>query len=158
MQDSIIQLVIGASIPCVFWFIQYKFSEIQKSNEQLRSERRKLYIDVIEPHLRAFTGVKDQKEQQAAIARALSFEYKKIAVEFNLIGTDSAVKSFNSMMQLIYSFDGNTKSDDAKLMLVQYGELLLEFRKNLGNSDTKLTCIDMLEGQITDARKQLLDS
>jgi hypothetical protein len=84
----------------------------------------------------------------------LSVQYKRTAFEFSLIGADDVVRSFNELMQYVYSFDteADEKPDSGQLMR-RWGAFLLEIRRNVGNPKTKLSPADMLRSQIKDIDK-----
>jgi len=84
----------------------------------------------------------------------LSVDYKRTTFEFSLIGADDVVRSFNDLMQYVYSFDtdADEKPDPSELMR-RWGAFLLEIRRNVGSPKTKLTPADMLRSQIKDIDK-----
>jgi hypothetical protein len=65
-------------------------------------------------------------------------------------GSDPVVKAYNNFFQYLYNNESNP--EPAKMMSL-FGKLILEIRKDLGNSKTKLAEFDMLRFMITDIDK-----
>lgn len=152
--DFVVTPLVGAIVGFAVWYFQSRIDEIRRAREGLNDDRRKVYADLLEPFVRIFAGVKNPKENQKALQQLLSVDYKRTAFEFSLIGSDDVVKSFNNMMQHLYSTDpseGGTPDPGGLLRL--WGEFLLEIRKDVGDPKTKLTSTDMLRGQIRDIDK-----
>ena len=136
------------------WYLQSRINRIQKAQERLLDERRQIYVETLSPIVRTLAGVKNPRELEKAQKQMISFEYRLKALEFNLLGSDDVVKSFNALMQHIYNA-GNTGAEDPKELMRLWGGLILEIRKNVGDPKTKLTDVDMLKAQITDIENVL---
>ena len=152
--DFLVTPLVGALVGFGVWYFQSRFEALRREQERLHDDRRKVYTDVLEPFVRIFAGIKNPKENQKALQHMLSVEYKRTAFEFSLIGADDVVRSFNDLMQYVYSFDAEAdeKPDPSELMRL-WGAFLLEIRRNVGNPKTKLTPADMLRSQIKDIDK-----
>jgi hypothetical protein len=131
----------------VVWFLQSRIEQVRTLERSLQDDRRKVYADILDPYIRLFANLKDNKAQENAIARILTYEYRKTAFDLNLIGADNVVKAYNEMMQFIFKAQSDP---DTKEMMRLWGKLLLEIRKSLGNSSKELDEWDMLRGMITD--------
>ena len=152
--DFLATPLIGALVGFGVWYFQSRLEALRREQERLHDDRRKVYADVLEPFVRIFVGIKNPKENQKALEHMLSLEYKRTAFQFSLIGADDVVRSFNDLMQYVYSFDPDAreKLDPSELMR-RWGVFLLEIRRNVGDPKTKLTPADMLRSQITDIDK-----
>ena len=152
--DFLVTPLVGALVGFGVWYFQSSLEALRREQERLHDDRRKVYTDVLEPFVRIFAGIKNPKENQKALQHMLSLEYKRTAFEFSLIGADDVVRSFNDLMQYVYSFDAEAgeKPDVSKLMRL-WGAFLLEIRRNVGNPKTKLAPADMLRSQIKDIDK-----
>ena len=131
------------------WFLQSRIDKIRQARERLQDERRKVYADVLDPFIRIFTGIKKPQETQKALRQIVSYEYKKAAIEFNIIGADNVVRAFNGLMQYIYETEEDESGNPVETML-RWGRFLLAMRKSVGEPTTKLTEMDMLRSQIKD--------
>ena len=141
--------IAGGIVGFGVWFLQSRIDKIQHARERLQDERRKVYADVLDPFIRIFTGIKKPQEAQKAMKQIVSYEYKKAAIDFNIIGADNVVKAFNELMQYIYKTEEDESGDPSETML-RWGRFLLAMRKSVGDPATKLTEIDMLQSQIKD--------
>ena len=152
--DFLVTPLVGALVGYGVWYFQSRLEALRREQERLHDDRRKIYADVLDPFVRIFAGIKNPRENQKALQHMLSVEYKRTAFEFSLIGADDVVRSFNDLMQYVYSFNAETdeKPDPSELMRL-WGAFLLEIRRNVGNPKTKLTPADMLRSQIKDIDK-----
>lgn len=149
--------VIGAAVGFAVWYFQSRIEQLRRAQERLHDDRRKIYSGVLDPYVRLFSGLKDSNEMQKAMKQLLSFEYRRNAFEFSLIGSDDVVRAFNGMMQYVFLFDegqGGTPPDPKKMMQL-WGAFLLEIRRSVGDSKTTLTERDMLRGYIKQIDKYL---
>jgi hypothetical protein len=149
--DFLVPPLVGALVGFGVWYFQSRLEALRREQERLHDDRRKVYADVLEPFVRIFAGIRNPKENQKALKHMLSVEYKRTAFEFSLIGADDVVKSFNALMQYVYSLDAEAeeKPDPTELIRL-WGAFLLEIRRNVGDPKTKLLPVDMLRSQITD--------
>ncbi len=132
----------------ITWFIKSKSENLKAIEENLRIDRRKLYIDILEPSMKIFADIKGQGPEEA-MKQIKSYEYRKTSFELNLIGSDNVVKAYNNFMQHIYKCSESNKQNPKEMMRL-FGKFLLEIRKSLGNKKTKLNPYDMLKSFITD--------
>jgi len=154
--DFLVTPLVAALVGFGVWYFQSRLEALRREQERLHDDRRKVYTDVLEPFVRIFAGVKNPKENQKALQQLLSVEYKRTAFEFSLIGVDDVVQAFNDLMQYVYSFDAEAdKRPDSSELMLRWGRFLLEIRRNVGNSKTKLTPADMLRSQIKDIHKMI---
>ena len=79
-----------------------------------------------------------------------SYDYKRAAFEFALIGSDDVVRAFNNLMQRVYRAGVDSSSLAPRELLLPWGTLLLEIRRSLGDSKTTLEPVDMLRSHIRD--------
>ena len=127
------------------WFFQSRLEAIRRERERLQDERKRVYLILLEPIIRLWAGIKTPSENEAALEQVLSFEYRQIMFEVNLMGSDEVVKSYNELMQSMYRQNINPQE-----LLLKLGSLLLAIRKDLGIRKTKLKPVDMMTSQISD--------
>ena len=152
--DILVTPLLAALVGFAVWYLQSRIATIRREQERLHDDRRKVYTDILDPFIRALTGIKNPRETQKALQQMLSHEYKRTSFQLSLIGGDDVVRSFNDFMQYLYSMGMETQQqlDPVKWMNL-WGVFLLQIRKNVGNPDTKLTPADMLRSQIKDIDK-----
>jgi hypothetical protein len=111
LNEQLIATVLAGVVGLGVWFIQSRIDRLQRAKERLVDERRKIYLDTLEPIVRTLAGIKDPKEFAKAQKQIVSFDYKRTALEFNLIGSDEVVRSFNQADATFLSSGGakNTK-------------------------------------------------
>jgi len=137
-------MIIGGIIT---WFIKSSSEELRATREKLRSERRKIYADILDPHIRIFAGLKGLGVEEAE-GKIKSYDYRKIAFDLNLIGSDGVVCANNNFMK--YAYETEPNQQDPREIMRLLGKLLLEIRRSLGNKKTKLNEFDMLRAMIKD--------
>lgn len=145
--NTVLVPVVAGVVGLLVWYVQSRVEAIRRANESLQDTRRQLYMGVLEPYIKVLAGVTNPKVTAAALKQMGSYEYKRTAVEFSLIGSDSVVRSFNDMMQFIYQSGPDEQSTE---VLHLWGGLLLEIRRSLGDPKSALTDKDMLRSFITD--------
>lgn len=146
----VLLMIIGGIIT---WLLKSQLEEFRATKEKLREERRKIYIDILDPYIRLFSDFKGQGGTQA-LKKLTSYQHRKTAFELNLFGSDGVVRAYNALMQ--HAFKAESSGDkNPKEMMLLWGQLLLEIRKSLGNKRTELRDLDMLRGMITDIDKFL---
>ena len=151
--NSFITLTFSALVGFAVWYFQNRIETARREREKLSEERRRIYIDILEPFIRIWVGIKTPKESDKALKIMLSYDYKKLTFELNLMGSDEVVHSLNELMQYIYKHETDTTNADPFELIKLMGELLLSIRMDLGNTKTGLTAIDMLKSQIKDVEK-----
>ena len=127
--NVLITPIFGAAVGFGVWYFQSRIDRLHRAQERLQDERRKLYSDVLEPFIRVFAGLRAPKEMAKALKQLASFEYRKTAFEFSLMGSDDVVRAFNDMMQYIYRFDGEDgPKPDSREMMRLWGALVHKYR------------------------------
>jgi hypothetical protein len=135
----------------VGWIVRSRTEEYRAVREKLRAEQRAIYREILEPYIGIFADLKGEGISKAA-RKIVSYDYKKTAFDLNWTGSDEVVQAYNKMMQHSYKTE-EAEEKDPKEMMRLWGNLLLEIRKSLGNSRTKLDEWDMLRGMIKDIDK-----
>lgn len=148
--DWIVQAIITIGVGIAVWYLTSTLEAIRREKEKLQDERRKIYIQVLEPFIRILTGIKNPSETKKALNQIKSFEYRRVSYELNMMGSDDVVQALNELMQCIYSIEQGDASAKPEDMLVHWGRVLLAIRRDLSNKETSLTEVDMLRGQIKD--------
>lgn len=148
--SNILPTVLVVLTGLLTWFLKDKSEKLKFQREKLVEEKRVNYEKIMEPIIRTFSGIKNQKELIKATHQVQSFDYRKSAFQLMYFGSDSVVKAYNNFFQYLYNNESNP--EPAKMMSL-FGKLILEIRKDLGNSKTKLAEFDMLRFMITDIDK-----
>ena len=148
--DWLVQGTVGIGVAITVWFLTTRVEAIRRERGKLQDDRRKAYMEILEPMIRMLTGVKNPSETQKALKQVVSFEYRKACFELNLVGSDDVVHSVNSFMQGIYRMGDAWKSSDTPELLELWAEILIAIRRDLGNKKTKLKGVDMLKSMIRD--------
>lgn len=145
------------------WIIKNRFDQAIKREEALRVNRIEVYNQILEPYIVMFMKpehlAKDQKYKgkttEVIISEIINtVSYRQAAFRLAIMGSDNVVKSFNNLMQ--FFFNENVKDaivKDPTRPMVVLGDFLLEIRKSVGNDDTTIQSLEMLEWFITDIRK-----
>ena len=141
-------MVLGGIIT---WLIKSKIEELRAIEEKLREERRNIYAQILDPHIRIFADLKG-KGPGEALKQVKSYDYRKTAFDLNLFGSDEVVRAYNNLMKHTYEVEATGNPYPEEMMLL-WGKLLLEIRKSLGNKKTKLDEFDMLRAMIKDIEK-----
>ena len=148
--DWIVQAIIPIGVGIAVWYLTSTLESIRRETEKLQDERRKIYMQVLDPYIRILTGINNPSETKKALNQIKTFDYRRVSYELNMMGSDDVVRAMNSLMQHIYSLDREGTSGKPEAMLVYWGGVLLAIRRDLGNNKTGLTEVDMLRGQIKD--------
>jgi hypothetical protein len=131
------------------WFIKSRVEELRATEERLRDQRRKIYLEILDPYIRLFAELKGKGPPVQALKKMTSYGYRKTAFNLNLFGSDDVVRAYNALMQHTYEAESTGKQDPKEMMRL-WGRLLLEIRKSLGNKKTSLNEVEMLRGMIKD--------
>ena len=148
-------IVFTGSVGCFIWYFKHYLEIIRNKEKRLYQERRILYTDILKPFIHGFAGIKIPSESKKAQKEIISFNYRKISCEFNMIASDNAISALNDYMQHIFNMDKQNNEGDEYKVLILWSKILIELRKDLGNKDTKLKPEDMLKIWITDIDKLL---
>ena len=151
---SIISTVVAAIVGgVVVLYVQSRIAAIQREATRLQDARRQVYIRVLEPMVRVFSGISDPSETEKAMAQITSFEYRQAMLELNLMGSDEVIYATNRFMQDIFKAEGT--SLPPLVMIRNWGELLLAIRKDLSGRRSRLKGVDMLRNHIKDIDEYL---
>ena len=156
-----ILVLIGSVLGAIVgYIIKARIEEVRRINEGIYEKRRDLYIEILEPYIKLFTTMgKGNKEKnfEIIVNDMKSYEYRKKAFELNLFGSDDVVKAMNAYWKYLYQQESIEKADSDKKggyeLLSLFGDLLVEVRKSLGNKNTQLNNVDMLQFVIKDIDK-----
>lgn len=135
------------------YVIRYSLDSLQRAQERLAPERRRLYADLLEPYIKVFAGIKQGGNTSEVEKLITSEAYRRTASEVVLIGSDEVVNCYSDLMQFTYESSRNKPIDHSSRgyeMLRLYGLLLLAIRKSLGGGSTGLGEWDMLRHMIND--------
>ena len=142
-------LIITGGGGIVTWIIQNRIQKLQKLQEKLRDERIEKYNEIVKPIILIYS--KFGGGQDKAVKLLQSYDYRKSSFELNFWGSDRVINAFNEMMQFTYRQEREGKIEDSnRILLTLLGKFLLEIRKDIGNSKTKLKSVDMLRSMISD--------
>ena len=145
--------IFAAAVGVLVWLLQSRIDALRQEPSRLQDDRRKVYVEVLDPHIRAFAGARNRSEANKVDRHIRSFDYRRASFEFNLLTSDKVVRALNKTMQSAFGAADRTDSEGSPQLLLYWADTLLEIRKDLGNRDTKLDALEMLESQITDIQK-----
>lgn len=143
----------------VGWNIRNRVERARELEEKLRDERINVYFQILEPYIIGLTkpenitndkALKGKSQQQLIQEKILSLEYRNAAFKLSLMGSDNVVRAFNALMQGFYKQSSGQTNPEQVLLL---GKFLLEVRRGVGNENTSLDMLNMLEWLITDIQK-----
>jgi len=165
----ILLVIIGG----IGWLIQHKIEttkakqesqslRIKELEDKLREDRIETYNLLLEPFFLLFTTkeaaktdpkLRNKNKDEIAIAKMLSYEYRKIGFKLSLVATDSVVRAYNQLMQYFYHIEGSQKSleEQTSDWIALMATLLLEIRKSMGNEASNLDRWEMIEWFMKDA-------
>ena len=150
---------IGAGvIAVVWWLVRHAVETAQRSTDEFRQKRLKVYMGVLEPMLTMFEQAKGGDPHRGKRKADIPVDQLRRAMfDIKLMATDEVVRAFD---KLVIGFTGDPLTDQeaGKRLVDLYGGLLLAMRKDLGNPTTTLTKLEMLKVIITDAEKYYLES
>lgn len=152
--DYLIQFlpIITAIITAIVtWILKEKSEKLKLQREKLIEEKRQNYFKILEPMILSLNGIKNPKDSQVALKKIASADYRKTSFELMLIGSDQVVQAYNDFFQYLYK---NPDNPSPHKILEQFGNVVLQIRKDLGNSHTKLERKDMLRFMINDIDKE----
>ncbi|GAI29873.1 unnamed protein product [marine sediment metagenome] len=135
------------------WLIKSRSEELKATEKRLLEERRKVYLEIVDPYISLFcdpTG----KGKQEALRKITSYKYRKSAFELNFFGSDKVVFAYNSLLQYAYKVDQESELS-SRIFLPIFGKFLLEIRKSLGNKKSKLSDVDMLRSMIKNIDEEI---
>lgn len=137
------------------WFgawIRMRLAHRKLELQRLYDARSKLYLQVIEPYIRATQKAQSPKEVRQLEQQIRSFEYRKAMTELTLVGSDAVVEAVNEFMGYMYKREQADVQADTDVIefLRLWGAVYLAIRRDLGNPYTRLKELDMFRHMITD--------
>ena len=130
---------IGAILAGIMtWFVQSRIEALRRETERLRDERKNIYMEILEPMIKALQRVNDPDDPESAMDSMWSFGYRKAIFELNFIGSDRVVEALNDLMQGIYSGSQSpttfrdTLNKTGQSRVVFTGAVLLKYFSPLG--------------------------
>jgi len=136
-------MIIGGVIT---WFLKSRVEELRAAEDKIHQDRIKAYKEILSPFIQLLADV--DKNQSRVIKEMTSLKYKQSSFELVLYGSDDVVKSWNDFMQHLYNQPGD--DHDSLGIMNNFGRVLLEIRKSLGNKNTNLSEVDMLRWLLKD--------
>lgn len=150
MWTEITAVLLASVTGLAVWYFRSYLESIRKEKEEMQEARRKSYMKILNPYISLFANGASKAGQEEIIKEIISYNYRQAHFEFNLIGSDKAVKAMNQMVQHSRELElGNTFLDQ-EILIRDWGNLLVAIRKDLGNRKTKLNKKDMLIAHIKD--------
>jgi len=156
--SNIMSVLSAIAVPIIVLIIGNNFSKKMALEKGLRDERVPLYKDLLEPLIilyapnQAFEKDKKYKGMSnvdIAMQQIQTKDYNQKMFEMSLIAPDSVIRSFNNFYQYLYTNKGKS---DTQIIMNLWGMILLEIRKSMGNSNTELHQLEMLEWKISDIK------
>lgn len=145
-------IISSAATGFAVWYFQSRIERLNKAQEQLREDRKRVYLKLLEPFVRVLVSSKVPDEGTKAVEQIKSFEYKMLVQEMYYFANDKVVNAFNDMMQAFYNTT-DAKPIDPIQFLKLWGNLTLQIRHAIGTNKSGLREADMLKGWITDINK-----
>ena len=72
-----IQIALVPIIAFAGWYLRSGVEMVRREKEKLQDERRKIYIQVLEPYIRIFAGFNNPSEKKKALSQLTSFDYRR---------------------------------------------------------------------------------
>lgn len=156
MANIIAPIIVALIVGLTGWFLRQYVDSVRRERERLQDERRKIYMQILDPYIRLFASTNNPAELERAQTQIQSLEYRKTSFEVKLMGSDEVVLAINKLMQHFYAradhVDAAESSDHEGVLLI--GELFLTIRRDLVKG-SKLIKVDMLRGFIKDIDQHL---
>ena len=146
----IVVVIVGAVIG---WWLNSRVEAIRRATEKLQDERRRIYMKLLEPYIQVFASHKGELQFNKAVKQLVSVEYMRIAYEWNLMGSDEAIRARNDLIKFFRDIADTDHLPTPAKLVKYWGGLLLAIRRDLGDKKTKLTELDMLLSQISDIHR-----
>ena len=151
------------------WMIRNRLEQIREREEywrgleeKLRDDRIDVYNTILDPFVVTLTkdeelakekSFRNKSKDQIIGEKMLTLGYKRASFKLVLMGSDNVVRAYNRLMQYFYSCAetmSNPSFDDTRELMHRIGDLLLEIRKSVGNENTALSNLEMLEWLLKD--------
>lgn len=144
--------IIGAVSGFVGWWLKARNQELRAIEKMLREEQRKIYKEILDPYIGLFSDQNKNISSGSLVKKLTSHQYKSKAFEMFFFGSGEVIKAYNKLIQ--HGSRINPENAEPDLTIVtDFGQLLLEVRKSLGNKKTKLNAKEMLGVIINDLSK-----
>ena len=151
-------LIIGLS--GIGWKLKNSIERKNILEQKLREDRVKIYNEVVQPYIYMFSNEAIKSERKDLKGKTISeeglrklptVEYRESSFKMLLFGSDGVVRAHNNIQKLAFSSANEEMTPERhKKWLLLLGDLFLEIRKSMGNENTKLSNLEMLESIITD--------
>lgn len=150
----IITAIVTAICSFFVWKFQNKIKEYNEIEKKLHGTRFEIYKNVLNPYILLFSAVakEDENAKKKAMEKIISYEYRQEVFNLILLGSDSVVLAFNALMR--HAYTAEQTGQNANKMIRLWAKFILELRKNLGEKNTKLDEVNMIENQIKDLDRQ----
>lgn len=147
----------------VGWVLKNRIQRAFEREAELRTDRLQVYNDILEPFILVLT--KDEAFQdterfagksksEVVLEKMVSIEYRQAAFKLALFASDDVLRAYNDLMQFFYQLaDEHSAEKHPKKMLEKLGEFLRQIRVSVGNKETQLDSLEMLEWLVTDIKQ-----
>jgi hypothetical protein len=155
--SDLIGVLLVAILGAIGWMIRTELMRRHELEDQLRQDRVSIYDEILEPYLIVFVPdaiwdtdpkTKGKNKNEVVEQTLRSFEYRKAVFRMSLICPDAIINAHNGLTRFFlqgkYHLSPSTEADNSK-MLSLLGTLLLEIRKSMGNTATRLDIWAVLE-------------
>ena len=153
---------ITAIAAVMFWKYKNAQERRQKLRDDLRENRVRIYTAILKPYITAMTPKivwerdrrsKRMSSSDAALKEMGATDYIMTCMNLALVGSDEVVIAHNNLKQHFFKYedDHEPTQDNTKKTMRLVGDLLRAIRRSMGNEETKIDNIGMLEWLITDA-------
>ena len=61
--------LVAALVGFAVWYLQSRIATIRREQERLHDDRRKVYTDILDPFIRALTGINNPREPKRRCSR-----------------------------------------------------------------------------------------
>ena len=157
MWEEIILVLVGVTASgisgAIGWFIKASQETARREREKLENERRKLYMQILKPYLSIFADLDNPVTRRKALKEVASPSYRRAHYDFNMIGSDHAIRAMNNMVQHAREMEKGDVAPREDDLVTYWGGLLLAIRKDLGSKNSKLKKVDMLIAHVNDIDK-----
>uniref|UniRef100_UPI00404925DA hypothetical protein n=1 Tax=Fulvivirga sp. TaxID=1931237 RepID=UPI00404925DA len=140
----------------ISWLIKAKREDSLNEEAKSREFKIETYKKLLEPFIATLTFTLPDKQKEKEINKITSLEYRKTVFDMTTFGSDQALKIFSQIMQTFFHSEkykeenGEYSEEYGIRLLALISELLLQIRKDIYSSKTKLDRADMIEFMITD--------
>lgn len=170
---SVVTPVLVLILAGLGWTVRQSFERNQEREiylreleEKLREDRIEIYNKILEPFMillmsdMAFENEKKYKntsKENVGMSLMLSLDYRQTGFKLALMGSDEVVRAYNNLMQFFYEQDNpnqvTNKRARVSTTINLLGRFLLEIRKSVGNRQSKLDNLEMLEWMLKDIKE-----